>query len=435
MAAAIDQPLQPFCQVAEKMFSKGIVDPFRAKAWKRLLQIGWPDKKNEAFTYVPMRQLYSLEYPLAESISIDPDLIDAYILPECKESVIVFVDGSFSQQLSCVSALPLSVAIRSLQEAQKGSYASFLQRRYQQRLEIEEDPFVLLNLAMNHEGAFIFIPPHIELACPIQCLFVYTQRNASSFPKVQIAAGAHSKLSLITTSAYLNGADKGLSSALIDIGLDEGSYFSHTVSTDNPADVWGFYAVRASLKKKSKLDCKNLVTGGKNSRQDYRFTLVGEGADACVTGLGFLEKNQQAHVHVIVDHQAPSCTSNQFFKTVLSDVSRSSFTGKILVRQQAQKTQAYQLNNSLLLTEGTIANSKPGLEILADDVKASHGATVSQLDEDQLFYLKTRGLSQETAKHLLVLGFCNDIVDRIETPSVKNQILLSIKKYLQQQNV
>ncbi|MCX6987483.1 MAG: Fe-S cluster assembly protein SufD [Chlamydiae bacterium] len=435
MAAAIDQPLQPFCQVAEKMFSKGIVDPFRAKAWKRLLQIGWPDKKNEAFTYVPMRQLYSLEYPLAESISIDPDLIDAYILPECKESVIVFVDGSFSQQLSCVSALPLSVAIRSLQEAQKGSYASFLQRRYQQRLEIEEDPFVLLNLAMSHEGAFIFIPPHIELACPIQCLFVYTQRNASSFPKVQIAAGAHSKLSLITTSAYLNGADKGLSSALIDIGLDEGSYFSHTVSTDNPADVWGFYAVRASLKKKSKLDCKNLVTGGKNSRQDYRFTLVGEGADACVTGLGFLEKNQQAHVHVIVDHQAPSCTSNQFFKTVLSDVSRSSFTGKILVRQQAQKTQAYQLNNSLLLTEGTIANSKPGLEILADDVKASHGATVSQLDEDQLFYLKTRGLSQETAKHLLVLGFCNDIVDRIETPSVKNQILLSIKKYLQQQNV
>ncbi len=432
MMPPVDKAIDPFCDAIQQMVSRGRTHPVRARAWERFVSRGWPNKKSEPFTYVPLRHLYALDYRMAEPSSMDRHAIEQYILAECKNSVLVFIDGNFSEELS---SLPYSVTTVSLGDAEKGSYASFIQRRNQQRLDQEEDPFVLLTLSMDQQGVFVFVPPHLELKAPIQCLFISTTAQAASFPKIQVAIGAHSTVSWISTSAYLGDIASVFSSSVIDVALDESSKFQHTVSIDSPKGSWEFYAMRASLKKNSRLDCKNLVTGGKNSRQDYRITLLGEGADAIVTGLSWLDHDQQAHAHVIVDHQAPSCTSNQFFKGVLSGVSRSSFTGKILVRQQAQKTQAYQLNNNLLLTEGTIVNSKPGLEILADDVKASHGATVSQLDEDQLFYLKTRGLSHAVATQMLVLGFCKDVVDKIGCDDLQKEILLSIKKYVKQHNI
>ena len=217
---------------------------------------------------------------------------------------------------------------------------------------------------------------------------------------------------------------------MIDIALDEGSSLEHSLYLEFPKKAWGFTAVRATLKKQSALDCINASTGSKAARQDYRVTLLGEEADAKISGLCWLEENHQSHAHVLVEHIAPNCRSNQFFKSALSGISQSSFTGKIFVGQKAQKTQAYQLNNNLLLVEGPIAYSKPGLEILADDVKASHGATMTQLSSDQLFYLKTRGLSEETAKTLLVLGFCKEILDRMSCQSIREKALASLQKYL-----
>lgn len=143
-----------------------------------------------------------------------------------------------------------------------------------------------------------------------------------------------------------------------------------------------------------------------------------------------LADKREAHTHIFMEHQAPHCRSFQLFKSVLNDFSRSSFEGKIMVRQAAQKTEAFQLNNNLLLSDHAHADSKPNLEIFADDVKASHGATVGQLDIDQLFYMKTRGFSDQAAKNLLIFGFCEQVVEMITLPSLREEISARTRHYL-----
>lgn len=435
MTLATETYTQPFALSIDAHFAaSGTPSSLRAKAWERFQEIGLPTKKSEAFTYVPLSQLYAQQYKPAEVASLDKEMIAPFIYPECRGSVIVFVDGSFSKELSDLSSFPSSIAVHAMSAAEKGSYASFLQRRMQQRLQEEKDPFALLTLSLSKEGCFVFIPPKTQVQSQIQCLFVTTSDHVAAFPRLQVAVGAHSEVSWVSTHVHLGLGEGFFHSGYIDFSLDDASRVEHALFMDLPKKAWGFTAVRATTKKQAKLSCKNLSTGSKSARQDYHFSLIGEGADVSVSGLSWLEEKDQSHAHVLVEHEEAHCTSNQFFKGVLSDISHSSFTGKIVVRQKAQKTQAYQLNNNLLLTEGTIAYSKPGLEILADDVKASHGATVSQLDDEQLFYLKTRGLSEEDAKTLLVLGFCKDILSGVSCDSLRQNTISAIEQYLQRQS-
>ena len=164
----------------------------------------------------------------------------------------------------------------------------------------------------------------------------------------------------------------------------------------------------------------SLTHGSKVHRTSYALSLKGENSEVDLKGLWDLEGAKRAHTHVTIRHESPHARSMQLFKGLLKGSSQSSFEGKILVDPIAQKTQAYQLNHNLLLSDGCIANSKPNLEIFADDVKASHGATVSQLKPDQLFYLKSRGLGEQKAKELLVQGFCQEITDQIRVHYIKN---------------
>lgn len=429
MTLAVDVQLDPFHSCVEGFLSQITPSPERAKAIAALQKMGLPTKKNEAYSYVPLREMYSKTFSFSQSASLSSDNINPHIYPECSGSALVFINGEFSLEHSRLSSLQ-GITILPLSAAKKGGYSSFLQKRIQQRIETETDPFILLNLALSQEGAFVFVPPKQEVVAPIQCLFVTTHDETASFPRAYLTLGAQAKASFVTSYVHMGTEKGGFQNAFIDVSLDDLSQCEHTLYMNTPKESHSLFAMRASLKKESRIDCKNLTPGSKLTRQDYLFTILAEGADASVSGLSWLERNYESHVHVLVDHKAPNCTSNQFIKGVLSDAAHSSFTGKILVRKEAQKTQAYQLNNNLLLTEGTIAYSKPGLEILADDVKASHGATISQLDDEQLFYLKTRGLSLDVAKMLLVLGFCRDILDKVPLESLRKELAQSIEKYL-----
>jgi Fe-S cluster assembly protein SufD len=178
-------------------------------------------------------------------------------------------------------------------------------------------------------------------------------------------------------------------------------------------ESWAFTNVRATLRKESSYKLLTYTRGSKSVRQDYQFSLLGEGALVELKGLAELSGQRQAHTSVLVDHQAPHTRSQQLYKQILTDAAQGSFMGKILVQPLAQQTQAYQLNKNLILSPRAQSFSKPNLEIFADDVKASHGATVSQLDEAQLFYLKTRGLSDDEARALLISGFSKEIISQI----------------------
>ena len=177
---------------------------------------------------------------------------------------------------------------------------------------------------------------------------------------------------------------------------------------------------RATLKSNATLKHLALTTSGSLNRNRLKLALLGDNASTLLQGLWSLSENHQCHTNVHVEHVFPNCRSLQKFKGVLKKQAQSSFEGKIYVHPEAQKTEAYQLNQNLLLSDAAVANAKPNLEIFADDVKASHGATMSEVDEEQLFYLQSRGLTKERARTLLVSGFIQEILDQIPYPSVRD---------------
>jgi Fe-S cluster assembly protein SufD len=409
------------------------LSPLREEAWQKFQSLGLPSKQQDAFQYVPLRSFYesdTLRSDLPRNMSdIYKSEMGASFVHGLEGATLVFVDGKLNRELSFLDNIPSQVVILTLEEALRSSYGTFLKQRMRSQLQQESDAFACLNAALCSEGVFIYVPPKLELEIPLQCVHIGSGSSPVMFPKVHIFLGARSRLEWISSLKF-NKEHPLFYNGYMDVAIEDGAVFecfSHNSDSDL---VWGFETLRCSLKKTSRFRSHLVTFGGKSVRHDYLARLVGEEAEVKLEGLVLLEESKQAHINVFVEHIAPYCQSHQFFKTVLSDQSRSSFSGKIYVRKEAQKTQAYQLNHNLLLSDKAIANSKPNLEIFADDVKASHGATVSQIDEEQILYLRTRGLSSESAKALLTLGFCKDLLDRIPYPAVQLKLLEKTQAYL-----
>jgi len=404
--------------------------PFQKQAWSRLLKKGLPERKEEAFQYVSIRKLYETLLSPKEPFVKDVLEISSFVLPESQNSYLVFKDGRFCPELSI---LPPSLVVLSLEEALKSSYSSFLKHRLNLLIEQEEDPWALLNAALCKQGAFIYAPPKTCLESPLQVIHI--QSNSDLFyvgPRIHLFLGSRAEMTMVSSFQGAEGVQM-LYNDFLDVSLEEKSIFSHVFSTKRHCPSWGFSSFRASLKKESHLNSNFVTFGSPGFRRDYSISLLGERAEADLKGLTALGPSLESHVHIHMDHAAPSCRSNQFFKNVLGSQSRSSFTGKIYVKQIAQKTEAYQLNQNLLLSDEATVNTKPNLEIFADDVKASHGATVSQIDEEQVFYLRTRGVPEQEAKTLLTIGFCQEILDSISVESLRKDLSEKCRQFLLEQ--
>jgi Fe-S cluster assembly protein SufD len=407
------------------------LERIRQKAWQHFLSLGLPSRQNEVYRYIKLRHLFSQPYHLASEKKIDADQIKPWIYPECNQSVLVFVNGHFISELSCTGALPSKVVVSSLQEAMR-TYGALLNNYWTKTLKEETDSFAALNGALHTKGAFLYLPPKTIVEAPIQILHIVDQEDQLQMvmPRLQVFVGTHSNVRLISTQK--SRAKTGyFVNQVAEFVLDEGAHVHYTqVLCDENPQAWHLDALRATLKRHSTLKTVCITEGSMTVRTDYKISLEGENAEALLNGVWMLEDKREAHAHVFMDHQAPFCRSYQLFKGVLTDFSRSSFEGKIMVRQPAQKTEAFQLNNNLLLNDHAHADSKPNLEIFADDVKASHGATVGQLDPEQLFYMKTRGFSDEAGKNLLVYGFCEQVIEMIQIPSLRKEMSDRARNYL-----
>jgi len=394
----------------------------RAKAWDHFLGLGLPTRKNDVYRYVRLRSFFANNYEPSSPLELMADDVAPYILPECRQSVVVFVNGQFSPVLSCFEGLPNRVVSISLASAMN-TYGGFLNNQWTKGLKEEVDPFAAINGALHRDGFFLYLPPKTVVEQPIQLLNIIAAGTVPMFmmPRVQVFAGTQSELSIVSTQAVLSG-DKYAFNMVTDIAIEEDAHVHYTQAAKRLGDkIWHFDALRAVLKANSTLKTVNVTEGSATARFDYRVALTGENGEASLNGVCMLSGKNEAHTHVLIDHQAPRCRSMQLFKGALNDTSHSAFEGKILVRQAAQKTEAFQLNNNLLLSDRANADSKPNLEIFADDVKASHGSTVGQLDKEQIFYMKTRGFTEEAAKGLLVHGFCQEVIDMIPLSSLREQ--------------
>lgn len=402
----------------------------RAKAWDHFLELGLPSRNEEVYRYIKLRNLFTQSFSLSQPSSVSNEQFAPYIYPESRESVLVFVNGHYQPALSNINALPKRVVISSLNEA-TNTFGSFLNNQWAKGMKEESDPFVTFNAALQRDGLFLYLPPKTVIEAPIQILNIIDAQNASMLilPRLHIFVGVLSQVDILSTHKLLSG-NKYFVNQVTDISIEEEAHVHYTqVSCNESPEGWHFDATRAKLKRNSSLKTVSITDGSKTVRNDYKATLLGENAEALLNGLWMLNEKNEAHTHVLMDHQAPHCRSMQLYKGVLDDFSRSSFEGKILVRQAAQKTDAFQLNNNLLLNDRANADSKPNLEIFADDVKASHGATVGRLDKEQVFYLKTRGFSELEATNLLVYAYCKEIIDMIKIPSLSKELNEKAQQY------
>ena len=327
---------------------------------------------------------------------------------EEKEARLVFVDGYYTQ-----SKVPADIVCLDFDAALK-SYAVFLHNRWTKAFKEEKDPFYLKNAVEHGRGLFLYVPPNVKTSLEI---FHHSTGLDLASPKIQIVLGKNASLSLVQSG------ERGFYNGVIDASLDAGAQLTVYDLEFLPATAHSHTTFRAELKKGAHLAIFHATEGAKKARFSASAALLEEGSSFLFRSLGMLHGERQAEIHALADHAAPHCTSRQHVKMVLNGKSKSNFEGKIYVHPIAQKTEAYQLNNNLILSHDAVATAKPNLEIFADDVKASHGATFSQLSGEELFYLRSRGLPHSEAKTLLMQAFCREIIDSLPIESLKPPLL------------
>lgn len=430
MILELNEKEEAFSNMLESLFCSSdaeILSPIKQKAWQHFKTLGLPSKKVETYAYVPLRKVFEKNFATKTILKLDVEVPTDAILPECEGSIIVLVNGQYVEKLSNRSHLPSKIVISSIQDAMK-TYGSFITNHFVRTLKEEIDPFVAVNGALNQHGVFIYIPPNMRLEHPIQILNILSNDTTLFLnSRIQVFAASQSRATVISSSEI---SKSSFFNHVSDFALEDNAQITYIQALENtPKDALHFDATRAFLKKNSQFNAFAVSKGSLTTRTDYRISLNGENGSSSLHGLWMLKDTDEFHANVLIDHQAPFCQSRQLFKGVLDDSSKSSFEGKVLVRQPALKTDAFQLNNNLLLHDYASAYSKPNLEIYADDVKASHGATYGGLDAEQLFCLRSRGIQPQDAKNLLIYGFCEDLIGLIPLPSLQKKLREQAKQY------
>lgn len=347
--------------------------PWKKGIWKTLEKVGLPTKRWDAFKYNSLKQLNQ----------------ESFILAPNNEIQISSAAG--------IIALPLISAMRS--------YGALLLKGLNKTLEEEKNPYALLNAAFADDGLFLYIPPGKSIE--MDWTFPFLENQTMHSPKIEIFLGKGASLAVSYTQ---KGTGTYFHNQHIQLTLDEGATASINEHLEHSSEGYAMHTIRARLKKDAFFKIFTFTKGSRVERHDIQVILDGEKSSAELKGLSLPAEKDEIHHYITMRHVAPNCRSHQHYKTALMGQARSSFEGKIYVEKEAQQTEAYQLNNNLLLSPKAQAMSKPNLEILADDVKASHGATCTRPREEELFYLQTRGLSKKCAEWHLARGFCNELM-------------------------
>jgi len=401
----------------------------RANAWQRFEEVGFPSVKDEEWKYTNVAAIAKADFKLgglSESSSggARPEELASLGSPETSDSQLVFVNGKLRSDLSSVSGLTQEAVVISLSEAIADErYSEIVRTNLARHADFVANGFTALNTAFISEGAFVHIPKGVVVETPIQLLFITDAAgtSAASFPRVVFVAEENSSATLI--ESYISTDDSAyFTNAVVEIALKEGARLEHYKVQRESQAAFHVATTQADLGPNSSYDSTTITFGAALSRHDYGVTMDHEGAECWVDGLYLVGEGQHTDTHSVIDHRKPHCTSHQLYKGILDGKSRAVFNGKVFVRHDAQKTDAMQTNKNLLLSPEARVDTKPQLEILADDVKCAHGAAVGQISEDELFYLATRGIHPDLARNLLTYGFAEEVIGKIKVESIREQL-------------
>ncbi len=389
----------------------------RTRALERFTELGIPTQRDEAWKFTPVARLVNRPHAPAEPLELPLERVLPHLLGGPKARRLVFVNGILQPQWSHVGGLPEGAAIESLARVAETRPQALLER-----LQALDDgrSFTALNAALTVCGAWITVPAGLALADPVQLLFLTVGRPDApmSHPRVVIELAEGAALTLIESHVGLEPGP-ALTNLVCEARLGPGAVLTHDrlLVQEAEAALVGKAAVTAAAR--ATYAQTTIALGGALLRSESEVWLEGEGIECRLSGLAVPRAGEHVDTLVRIHHRAPGSHSDQLFKSVVEERGHHAFAGKIIVHPGAQKTNAYQKNDNLLLGEDGEVDTKPELEIYADDVKCSHGATCGELDPEALFYLRARGLDGPTARGLLTWAFAAEIVERLGDPTVR----------------
>jgi Fe-S cluster assembly protein SufD len=385
----------------------------------RFGDLGFPTMKQEAWRFTSVARIADGSFELAKPPAHVPQLEE--ILPFLVLEAgyrLVFVDGFFQPSLST----PFFDDIQSL--AHVVTHRQDLVREHLGKYAAAQDrPFSALNTAFVSDGAFVHVPAKAALAEPIQLLFLASGKQVVTHPRNLVVIEREARASIVETYASLSeGGGPYWTNGVTEIVVGDGARVDYHRVQRESARAYHVAATHTHQGRDSTVNLHAVAFGGALTRHDLHSVMAGPGGTLILNGLYLLAGDQHADHHTTIEHAAPHCASHEYFNGVLDGHSRGVFTGRIIVKPGAQKTDSKQTNNNLLLSADAHADSQPQLEIYADDVKCTHGSTVGPLDPRALFYLRSRGLSERDARRLLTYGFGAEILGRMEVAALRAQL-------------
>lgn len=380
----------------------------------------FPTTREEDWKYTDVRPIERAAFMPAPPIStgaLPP--IERLVIDEPGSHRLVFVDGRLSNTLSQIGRLPAGATIRSLAAALRDQ-PDALEARLG-RCAPADSGFTALNTALFLDGALIHLAAGTAIDHPIHILYLTTSGESLVQPRTLVIAEKQSHATII--EHYAAAAELAyLANSVTEILAEDEAVIEHYRVQEESGSAFHLGGLYARLGRSSRLTTHALDLGGRLVRNDLHVALSGSGGECQLNGLYLAGDRQHIDNHTLIDHARPRCMSREFYRGVLNGRGRSVFRGRIVVRPDAQQTDARQVNNNLLLSRDAEADSQPQLEIYADDVKCSHGATVGQLDPDALFYLRSRALDERTARELLTYAFAREVLGRIKLAAVRSRV-------------
>ncbi|MBI4546547.1 MAG: Fe-S cluster assembly protein SufD [Ignavibacteriae bacterium] len=427
ISTGIDWYLSSFRLFEESLNGKAAsqIHSIRKDALARFAALGFPTTKNEEWKYTDISPLTKyhfkpmLKYSLEGLTARDVEQFTFHNLPSFR---VVCVNGHFSEQLSTLSGLPHDVRIESLTDMLQ-SDSDIIREYLGKFVSYENDTFIALNTAFLHDGVFISIPNNTILKIPIHMIFISMESDSEfvSHPRSLIVTGKNAQVSIL--ESYVNLTDRTyFTNTVSEIVLGENAVLEHNRVQLESTRAFHIATIQTQQERNSNFTANSLIFGGSLVRNNLNSVLDGEGAECTLNGLYLGTGSQLIDNHTTIDHAKPHCPSHELYKGILSGKSKGVFNGKIKVRKDAQKTDAKQTNKNLILSDDASIDTKPQLEIFANDVKCTHGATIGQLDEDAIFYLRSRGVSLEKARDILIYAFASDVIDRIKIEALREQL-------------
>ncbi len=415
---------------------QGWLKSLRQEAIQKFQDLGFPTLKDEDWRFTNVAPIARSSFEILENghDTVSASDLAPFQFEDQQVTELVFINGRYTHGLSRHCELPNGVIVKNLADAIV-SEQEILKDNLAKYADFNEEAFTALNTAFMEDGGFIYIPKGTVVETPIHFLFISTDSDTPSItnPRNLIIAEDNCEANVI--EHYTSIADNVyLSNVVTEIVVGENSTIGHYLIELESKKAFNISTLRVQQARSSNIRSHSVLLGGSLVRNNVHPVLAGEGCDSLINGLYMSNHRQHMDNYMKVEHASPHCDSRQLYNGILDGRSRGVFHGRIIVHEDAQKTDAKQTNRNLILSDTAQIDTKPQLEIYADDVKCTHGATIGQIDENALFYLRSRGISEEASRGIIMHAFTNEALESMSVDSVKNYCANLVADWFNQRN-